>query len=181
METRAMKKLHSLILSATFIMSSFVMASAHADNGFYLGGSLGNAEVAGTPSTSGEFNGDDTGYKIFGGFKFTIFAIEGGYVDFGKAEDGTASADLSAFDLFGLVNLGIGPIDLFGKVGVFSWDADLTNGSSINEDGTDPVYGIGGGLSLGPVSVRLEYEYFDVKSDSLDDIQMISLGAVYFF
>ena len=83
--------------------------------------------------------------------------------------------------MFGLVNLGIGPIDLFGKVGVFSWDADLTNGSSINEDGTDPVYGIGGGLSLGPVSVRLEYEYFDVKSDSLDDIQMISLGAVYFF
>jgi hypothetical protein len=175
-----MKKIHSLILSVTFIMSSLVMTSAHADNGFYIGGSVGNADTSGsTPST--DFSGSDTGYKIFGGFKFTIFAVEGGYVNFGKAENNGISAETTAFDLFGLVNIGLGPIDLFGKLGVFSWDSDLTEGTSVNEDGTDPVYGIGGGLSLGPVSVRLEYEYFDVGSDGLDDIQMISLGAVYFF
>jgi len=174
-----MKKLHKLLVSTAFIASSFIMASAHAANGFYLGGSVGNADVSGAPSTN--FSGNDTGYKIFGGFKFTIFAVEGGYVNFGKAEDNGISVETTAFDLFGLVNLGLGPIDLFGKVGVFSWDSDLTTGTSVNEDGTDPVYGIGGGLSLGPVSVRLEYEYFDVGSDGLDDIQMISLGAVYFF
>lgn len=174
-----MKKLHKLLVSTAFIASSFMMTSAYADNGFYIGGSVGNAKVSGAPSTT--FEGNDTGYKIFGGFKFTIFAVEGGYVNFGKAEDNGASTETTAFDLFGLVNLGIGPIDLFGKVGVFSWDSDLTSGGSINEDGTDPAYGIGAGLSLGPVSVRAEYEYFDVKSDYLDDIQMISVGAVYFF
>ncbi len=174
-----MKKLNKLLASTTLIASSLFMASAHADNGFYIGGSVGNADVSGTPSS--DFSGDDTGYKIFGGFKFTIFAIEGGYVDFGKAEGNGISAETTAFDLFGLVNIGLGPIDLFGKLGVFSWDSDLTAGGSINEDGTDPVYGVGGGLSLGPLSVRAEYEYFDVGGDALDDIQMISLGVVYFF
>ena len=175
-----MKKLNKLLTSTTLLIaSSLFMASAHADNGFYIGGSVGNADVSGTPSS--DFSGDDTGYKIFGGFKFTIFAIEGGYVDFGKAEGNGISAETTAFDLFGLVNIGLGPIDLFGKLGVFSWDSDLTAGGSINEDGTDPVYGVGGGLSLGPLSVRAEYEYFDVGGDALDDIQMISLGVVYFF
>ncbi len=176
-----MKKFNSYLLTATFIAATLLMTSANAANGFYIGGSLGNAEVSGTPSTSTEVKASDTGYKIFGGFKFTIFAVEAGYVNFGKAEDSGFTAETTAFDLFGLVNLGIGPLDLFGKVGVFSWDSDLTQGGSINEDGTDPAYGIGGGVSLGPVSVRAEYEYFDVKSDNLDDIQMISVGVVYFF
>lgn len=175
-----MKKLNKLLVSTLLVTSSLVMASAHADNGFYIGGSVGNADVSGG-TLSNDFSGDDTGYKIFGGFKFTIFAIEGGYVNFGKAESGGITAETTAFDLFGLVNIGLGPIDLFGKLGVFSWDSDLTAGGTINEDGTDPVYGIGGGLSLGPLSVRAEYEYFDVGGDNLDDIQMISLGVVYFF
>jgi len=174
-----MKKLHKLLVSTAFIASSFITLNAHAANGFYIGGSVGNADVSGTPSTN--FSGNDTGYKVFGGFKFTMFAVEGSYVNFGKAEDNGGSVETTAFDLFGLVNIGLGPVDLFGKVGVFSWDSDLTSGGSINEDGTDPVYGIGGGVSLGPLSVRAEYEYFDVKSDYLDDIQMISVGVVYFF
>ena len=175
-----MKKFNKLLASTILIASSLFMVSAHADNGFYIGGSVGNADVSGG-TLSSDFKGDDTGYKIFGGFKFTIFAIEGGYVDFGKAESSGNTVETTAFDLFGLVNIGLGPIDLFGKLGVFSWDSDLTSGTSINKDGTDPVYGVGGGLSLGPVSVRAEYEYFDVGGDALDDIQMISLGVVYFF
>ncbi|WP_455221317.1 outer membrane beta-barrel protein [Kaarinaea lacus] len=174
-----MKKLHKLLVSTAFIASSFVTAAAHADNGFYLGGSVGNASLSTTPSSGIDVNSDDTGYKVFGGFKFTIVSVEASYVDFGKVENLNQSVSLTGYDLFGLLNLGIGPIDLFGKLGVFSWDADLTSGTSINKDGTDPVYGVGAGITLGSFSVRAEYEYFDVSD--LDSVSMISLGAAYIF
>ncbi|MCI0505711.1 MAG: porin family protein [Gammaproteobacteria bacterium] len=170
-----MKKLNKVIGSAALIASAIVMTSAHADSGFYIGASAGNASISGEPSTSIDFDSDDTGYKVFGGFKFTLLAIEASYVDFGKPEQNNISVELSGYDLFGLVNIGIGPVDLFGKVGVFSWDSDLTNGASVNEDGTDPVYGIGAGLSFGSISVRAEYEYFDISD--FDTVEMISVGA----
>ena len=175
-----MKKLHSLILSAALIASSFMVTSVHADNGFYVGGSVGNSSISTKPDTNIDINSDDTGYKVFGGFKFTIFAVEGGYVDFGKVENAGDSVELSGWDLFGLVNLGIGPIDLFGKLGVFAWDADaLTSGNKVSDDGTDPVVGIGAGVTLGSFSVRAEYEYFDISD--FDEVSMISLGVAYIF
>jgi opacity protein-like surface antigen len=153
------------------------MASAYADSGFYIGGSVGNASITGEPSTN--YEGDDTGYKVFGGFKFVIAAIEASYIDFGKPEDNNTTIELTGYSLAGLLNFGIGPIDLFGKVGVFSWDSDLTTGTSINEDGTDPLYGVGAGLTFGSLSVRAEYEYFDVEN--VDQVDMISLGVALTF
>ncbi|HEY5602726.1 MAG TPA: outer membrane beta-barrel protein [Gammaproteobacteria bacterium] len=171
-----MKKLNKVIGSALFITSAILMSSAHADSGFYLGASAGNASISGQPDTSIDFDSDDTGYKVFGGFKFALLAIEASYVDFGKPEQNNINVELSGYDLFGILNIGIGPIDLFGKVGVFAWDSDaLVSGNSVNKDGTDPVYGIGAGLSLGSLSVRAEYEYFDISD--FDTVEMISVGA----
>lgn len=177
-----MKNPIRIISSSLLLVLALAANNAQADNGFYIGGSVGNAAIDATPDTPTEesIDSDDTGYKVFGGFKFTIFAVEGGYVDFGKPTQNSNTVELSGFDLFGLVNFGIGPIDLFGKVGVFAWDSDaLVADNKVNKDGTDPVYGVGAGVSLGSFSVRAEYEYFDIKD--FDTVQMISLGAVYTF
>ena len=155
--------------------------SAWADNGFYIGGSLGNASIEeNVPKENIDVNSSDTGYKVFGGFKFTILAIEAGYVDFGGPTQNGSKVELNGFDAFGLVNMGIGPLDLFGKVGVFAWNSDtFVQDGKLSKDGTDPVYGVGAGLSLGPVSVRAEYEYFNMSD--FENVTMLSLGVVYFF
>jgi hypothetical protein len=178
-----MKNISKYLTAAVFVSSSAFLGTAHADNGFYLGGSLGNATIErSAPSSNVDVNSDDTGYKVYGGFKFTVLAVEGGYVDFGSPTgNNNTEVELSGFDLFGLLNMGIGPVDLFGKVGAFSWDSeDIVNGvKSESRSGTDPAYGIGAGLSLGSFSVRAEYEYFDMSD--FENVTMFSIGGVYTF
>jgi hypothetical protein len=165
-----------------FMSLPLFVTNAYADNGFYIGGSLGNATIEqNLPDNDIDIDSDDTGYKIFGGFKFTILAIEGGYVDFGKPSQNNSEVELSGWDLFGLLNLGIGPVDLFGKLGIFAWDSEtiVTGEPSLDKDGTDPAYGIGAGLSFGSFSVRAEYEYFDMSD--FDNVTMFSIGGSYTF
>ena len=169
------------LIALTALGLSTVAGSAHADNGFYIGGSIGNSEL-GFENTDTDFDLDDsdTGYKVFGGFKFTILAVEAGYVDFGNISEAGNRVDLSGYSAFGLLNLGIGPVDLFGKVGGFAWESDFKAGDiRDSEDGFDPAVGIGAGLSFGSFSVRGEYEYFDISD--FDDVSMLSIGATYTF
>lgn len=167
-------------------------AWAGSESGLYLGGSLGTAnyDVAGRDPSFGDikYDDDDTGYKIFAGYNiglipFIDLAVEGSYVDFGKAL-GTVSGqdtqhEVSGFDAFGLAGFKLGPIGLFGKVGVMSWDSDSKVGSNSGSDsGTDPAYGVGARFQIGSIAVRAEYELFDV--DTID-IEMLSVGASWTF
>ena len=179
-------RLHAAALVAAGLFP--LAASAGTESGFYVGAGLGQASVGDIDADAlGEvnFDGDDTGWKIFGGYNFGLFplidlAIEGGYVDFGKPDDGGLEVDANGLDIFGLVGANIGPVGVFGKVGVINWDADLSaEGESASDDGTDPAYGIGARLKFGSVEVRGEYELFDV--DAADDVNLLSLSGVWTF
>jgi hypothetical protein len=167
-------------------------ASAGTQSGFYLGAGLGQASVGDIDADAlGEvsFDGDDTGWKIFGGYNFGLFplidlAIEAGYVDFGNPDDNVGGTrvevDAHGLDIFGLVGGNIGPVGVFAKVGLVNWDADLSaDGESASDDGTDPAYGIGARLKFGSLEVRGEYELFDV--DAADDVNLLSVSGVWTF
>jgi OOP family OmpA-OmpF porin len=170
------------------------------ENGFYVGGSIGGStlEVRDIDEELGDlsFNDGDTGYKLFAGFRFLNFlAIEAGYVDLGKPNDvvGDIEGDpihveigLKGWDAFAVGLLPIGPVDLFAKVGVVSWDADITarlmptdQADSDSDSGTDAAYGIGVGLRLGKVTLRAEGEQFDIAD--ADDVYLFSVGATFTF
>lgn len=167
-------------------------ALAGSESGFYIGGSVGNAEADYSDDDRDlgdiDFNDDDTGYKIFAGYNFGIvpllnLAVEGAYVDFGsledKIEDATVEVDLDAITLTGLVGFDLGPVGLFGKAGVVDWDGDVEAlGDSDSESGTDPVYGVGAKIQLGSFAVRAEYEYYDLDKFEID---YFSVGAAYTF
>ena len=145
-----------------------VTAYAGADSGFYLGGGLGESDIK---SKDGTFDEDDTAYKIFGGYNIGFiplvdFAVEASYVDLGTPED------ITGVNAYGLAGLSFGPFGLFAKVGSMSWDSN-------NDSGTDPAYGIGARFALGSISVRAEYEEFDV--DEADTFSMTSVSAVFTF
>ena len=156
-----------------------------ADNGFYLGGSVGQAnlkvdDLAGL--SAADFDGDDTGFKLIAGFRpLDWFSVEASYVDFGEPEDDVLGerfeADADGFSAFAVGFLALGPVDLFGKVGGISWDSNFSGG--LESDGTDFAYGAGAQFRIWSISVRAEYEAFDLGD--IDDLNMISVGLTYTF
>lgn len=159
---------------------------AGAESGFYLGGSLGSANLD-FSTVDVNFDDDDTAYKIFAGYNFGIIplidiAIEGSYVDFGEASSvqiGDTNVGVTGWDAFGLAGFKLGPIGLFGKVGFIAWDSESdVLQDQLNDSGSDPAYGIGARFQIGSLSVRAEYEWFDID---IADIEYVSVGASWTF
>jgi hypothetical protein len=179
-----------LLLSLTLLLAPW---SAVADSGFYVGGSAGGATVEATIGDSGipglptSLDEDDTAYKFFAGYTFDLpffyFSAEAGYVDFGKPEinvlEERITLDTTGFNLWGIAGVEVGPVDLFAKLGYISWEVDASVfGQRLGDDGNDPGYGLGLSFGLGPVSIRGEYETYDLDGA---DLSMLSVGVVYLF
>ncbi|MEQ9562658.1 MAG: outer membrane beta-barrel protein [Woeseiaceae bacterium] len=167
---------------------------AFADSGPYIGGSVGSVTIqAEIPDENlgevFEFDENDFAWKAFGGYNFDLavvdLAIEGGYVDLGSPSGdfigSSVALDVTGWDVFGLVGVNLGPVGLFAKAGMITWDAEATIDSigAAGDDGTDPAYGVGVRVKLGTLEIRGEYEYFDI--DSVDDVYMLSAGLVFNF
>ena len=73
------------------------------------------------------------------------------------------------------------PVDLLARVGAIDWDASISSPGlgSFSDDGTDLTYGVGAQFRVWSLSLRAEYERFDI-SDA-DDVDMISLGVTWTF
>jgi len=186
-------------LAGALLLAALALpATASADSGFYLGGSVGTAGTELQFEDGVEFDEDDFAWKAFGGFNFDLpvidLAIEGGYVNLGSPGGnvnvpgaGTADVDLDldALSGFGLLGVDLGPIGLFAKAGLVSWDAESTieGLGSDDESGTDPAYGVGARFSIGSIELRAEYEVFDIDVDGVDstDLSMVSAGFVWTF
>jgi hypothetical protein len=173
--------MRNTILWAAAMLACSATASA-ADNGVYLGASLGRSMVDIDRGLL-EIDDEDTGFKIIAGVRpLDWLAIEGNYVDFGEVRDGVFSAENDAFSAFGVLFLSLGPADVFGKVGLVKSDISVrvdNFGEVLEEDGTDPAYGIGVQFRLLSLSVRAEYELFDV--DDIEDVNLFSIGVTYTF
>ena len=186
-----------LLCLSIILVAAAVPASA-IENGFYLGGSIGGSslEVQDVSEEFGafRFSDGDTAFKLFGGFRFLNFiAVEAGYVDLGDPTDVIASIEgdelevqigLKGWDAFAVGLLPLGPVDLFAKVGVVSWDADIVAVlddviDSDSESGTDAAYGIGVALRLGKVALRAEGEQFKIAD--AEGVYMFSVGATFTF
>ena len=156
-----------------------------ADNGFYLGASLGRTTLKDDIGPV-RFNGTDTGFKVIAGFRpLDWLGVEANYIDFGKPDDDvagtTVKADGNGVSAFAVGFAAVGPVDLFAKAGLVNWDAKL-RASSLNfsqdQDGTDFAYGAGAQFRLGSLGVRAEYEKFNAD---VHDLNMLSVGVTWTF
>jgi opacity protein-like surface antigen len=173
-----MRKL-MLIGTGLLLLSGAVQA---ADNGIYIGAAVGRANVeVDKIDTANDFKGDDLGFKVIVGIRpLDWLGIEASYVDFGKPEDTVAGTKIrtegSGFSGFAVGFLTLGPVDVFAKGGLVSWESKVRN---IDRDSTDFAYGVGLQFRLLSLSLRAEYEVFDV--DHFDDANMFSIGLTYTF
>lgn len=171
---------NAIVLTAGLLCAS--AAASAADNGIYLGGSIGQANVE-VDQGLAQIDGDDTGFKFIVGVRpLDWLAVEASYVDFGKVADGALTAEGDGISAFALGMAAVGPVDIFGKIGLINFDTEVAArgvGTFRTDDGTDMAYGAGVQFRFLSLGVRAEYEVFDV--DGVDDLNMLSIGVTYTF
>lgn len=147
----------------------------------YIGGSVGSADIE---------NESDTSVKLFGGYRGDFFGVEAAYHDLGKPSEsqlGLTAAieatglELSAAGFFPASNT----VDLFGKIGVLMWDADvsLTGFPTVSDDGSNMMLGFG--VQYKPTqmfSIRGEYQFTELEINNVDfDTDILSVGVALHF
>ena len=189
-----MNTARSVLLAGSLLaVATFLPATAKADSGFYVGAGVGNASFevdlvdAGIPEFPG-FDESDLGFKAFAGYNFDLpvvsLGLEAGYTDFGNPsmsiEGQSLDISLDGLTLWGIAAIGLGPVDLYGKVGSLQWDATISAlDDSESADGSETGYGIGLRFNAGSLQLRGEYEIFELDGEA--DLTMFSLGVAYNF
>jgi OmpA-OmpF porin, OOP family len=156
---------------------------AHADGvGFMLGGGGSYAQVDDDYDldeiediTDITFDDSSFSYNLNAGWRFNKWlSVDAGYWDLGsyKSEieglDRKQSFDSSAFTLGGMVSIPVWIIDLYARAGVAMWEVE---GRNIDEDGSDPYYGIGGAFNIGAsLDIYLEAIRFEAADSNLDTV-----------
>jgi hypothetical protein len=164
--------------------------------GLYLGGGIGDfsssidevnrldqIDDAGVDFTDG-----DNAMKLFVGWNFNrFFALQGDYVDFGDQSGAVSPSVRGTSNVKGFApsvvgTLPIGPIELFGRVGVmfYNLDVNLNGGQLIDDDANDMVWSAGIGIDIKDrLNLRLEYESIDIPQ--FDEANAVWLNAAWKF
>jgi len=176
-----------IALNGLVLVGMFASASALAD-GFYAGVGVGKATIE---VDDAGFDGDDTAFKVFGGYNFNPnFALELAFFDGGKPDErvgpGVVEVALDGINASAIGRLPVNDVfSVFGKIGFASYDVDAKAriGNTVvgRESGSDEdlTYGIGGSFSFGTAfELRAEYEAIDISDG---DVSLLTVSGVYKF
>ncbi len=178
-----MKLLPIITLFTTMLGLSGIACAS--DNGIYLGVAAGGVESSVSKDTTkglvNNFKGKDAAYKaILGVRPFDWLGAEVNYLDLGKPDNNSFAADTTGISgsVAGFASLGP-VVDVFAKGGLVNWKSKITASKSelFSRDGTDLVYGGGLVVHLLSLSVRAEYEHFDIEAGA----NLVSLGVTWTF
>lgn len=167
-------------MKKTLIAVSVLMSSA-AFAGGYVGGSVG------TSDSDQSYLDNGTSFSVTAGYELNEnFALEATYIDLGDMDDNMSMGLTRRVDGFIISTVGkvpiAGAIDLFGKVGLFVWDATADQdgfGAVFNDDGADASFTFGAALKVTPsFNLLAQFEQFDIDDE---EIQNYSVGAQYMF
>jgi OOP family OmpA-OmpF porin len=180
----------SLVVAAATLFGMTAPAAHSADNGIYLGASVGAGGVQFEDRFDGEnvdYDAGSTAFKAIAGWRFLDWlSVEANYVDLGSGDDEVQGekieTDVSGVSLSAVGFLAAGPVDLFARAGAIDWSADVTAqglGIKGSDDGVDFTYGIGAQFRVWSLSLRAEYELYDI-SDA-DTVDLLSVGVTWTF
>ena len=187
-----------LALAAGPVLAQSDDRRSELDNpqGAYLGAGVGDFSAAvdeidaidDIDDVGIDFSDGDNAMKLFGGYRFNRYlAVQADYVDFGESSGAVSPSVRGTSDIQGIApsvvgTLPIGPIELFGRVGMMFYEVDLnlTGGRVIDESGEDLVWGAGIGIDVAErFNIRLEYEEIDIER--LDESDAVWLSAAWKF
>ncbi|MFV2060631.1 MAG: outer membrane beta-barrel protein [Gammaproteobacteria bacterium] len=176
---KVINKILILLCGSLLVFSPTVYAGN--ESGIFIGAAVGDTAIKAT-----NFSEKGTSGKIILGYNMGIIPLvdisfEASYINFGKASQNNNGVqnnyDISGVDAFGVVGFKLGPIGVFAKAGGINWSSDIVkNNVSSSKSGTDAAYGVGAKVQFGSMTVRLEYELFDVSA--VDELNMLSIGIL---
>ncbi len=174
------------LLAATFAAALLALPAQAADNGIYLGAGAGQSAVK-FDELNLDYDADATAFKVIGGWRILDWlAVEGNYVDLGSGDDRIGGekfeTSIDGVTLSALFLLPVGPVDLYARGGAVYWNADVKSPAldiKASDDGTDLTYGVGVQFRVWSLSLRAEYERFDISD--IDTVDMASLGVTWTF
>lgn len=179
-----MTKIKNAALAALFgavVLGAPSLAMAQmrsADAGWYVGAHVGQADVD-------EINDKDMSFKILGGYKVNQnWAVELGYIDFGKTSTSGVNFKANAIELVGVGSFPVANrVSLYGKLGFARGEVKASGpGGSAKEDSVEVTYGAGVQYDLSPVlGLRGEWQRYADVGDGASDIDVLSIGIVYRF
>jgi OOP family OmpA-OmpF porin len=181
-------------------------AASAADRGFYAGAGLGqmNTDVDDVLGLDYDFDEDDVGFKVFGGYRFFPWlSVEGAYLDGGNpsiresagGETLKLGIEVQSLVASAVFALPVGErFELFVKPGIAYWDAETSVGFSSptfsdsfreDDDGSAFFLGAGAGFDVTDnFGLRLEYEWFEVApewdSDQEEFVDELDANAGFF-
>jgi len=179
-----------LVVAAAALFGMTALPAHSTDNGIYLGASVGAGGVQFEErfdDGNADYDAGSTAFKAIAGWRFLDWlSLEANYVDLGSGDDRIdgekIETDVSGVSLSAVGFLAVGPVDVFARVGAIDWNADVTApglGISGSEDGIDFTYGIGAQFRVWSLSLRAEYELYDI-SDA-DTVDLLSVGVTWTF
>lgn len=176
------------LIICTMTLVFFTLGPLSAQD-FYLGAGIGNTFYATELDLGAQVKKLDenaTGYKFFAGFSTPIFlAVEGGYRQFGTIEATELGVSIESqttgWDVYGMAHFELLLIlDVFAKAGMVFWKTEnKLIAETLDETGSGFAWGVGAGVGLGPIGVRLEFENFKIEDPVT--ISMLTLSATYGF
>jgi OOP family OmpA-OmpF porin len=179
--TRLKNAALALISIAALSVPSISMAQTStpaADSGWYVGGNIGQSDVD-------ELNATDTSFKVLGGYQINRhFAVEAGYIDFGKATSGGTNFKGNAFELVGVGLLPLSnQFSLYGKLGFARTEGEGSNAfGSEKENSTEITYGFGVQYDLNRnIGIRGDWQIYPDVGDGRSDVTVLSVGVIYRF
>ena len=181
---------HEYTLPGLALAALLMAPIAQAEFGPYLGASFGSSHF------DEDFSGlnvdtDTNAFRLVGGFQFgDYFGIEAGYHDFGNFSE---TIDFGAFStrtrvaadgwtLGGTLGLPLSEqVSLYGRGGVFFWDADVEiDGFSIDVPSDEnPYFGGGAKVDVTP-NLSLVGDWTRYELDSINS-DVISIGIEFRF
>jgi OmpA-OmpF porin, OOP family len=179
----------AVLAAAGMAASSASMAQQKPeDAGFYIGGHFGQSDVK-------ELDETDTSWKILGGYQINRnFAVELGYIDFGKitlsGPGGTATFESTAFELMAVAGVPVADrFSIYGKFGFYRADSELNfnipalgGAFSGSETNNDITFGVGARFDVTRnLGIRAEWQRYSDVGDGATDIDVMSVGVIYRF
>ena len=172
---------HGLLIAVSILLTTgAALADPAKERGGYVGASLG----ATTFDDGGAFafleqDDTDSGFSIFGGYKFfRYFAVEGRYTDFGtfSIEGLRFDASVLSAHAVGIIPFGSSGWEMFGQLGLGTLDVRFPGQSSENET----VGSAGLGLRFSPTenfSFALQLDAYAYEDTSLGPAYDIGFTA----
>jgi opacity protein-like surface antigen len=191
-------------VAATIVVLSFALLPtrhALADDllGLYVGGAVGQSQVAANVPTVGGFKENHSAFKVIAGIRPTsLIGAELSYIDFGHPSRNIngAPSDVSekGADAFAVLYLPVPVVDVFVKAGLARLQSTINsvrvgfgacsmtapNCALFRLDRTNTSFAAGTGTQfrLGAWAIRAEYERFNAAGGNPS---LVSLGVTWTF